>query len=69
MERTLLQVVSIKIQLKVTKNVTDIYGAVFIDSKIEENIINENEDWKQYMIVFQNLCKLAKREKLKKLNG
>ena len=29
-------------------SVTDIYGAVFIDSKIEENIINENEDWKQY---------------------
>ena len=29
-------------------SVTDIYGAVFIDSKIEENIINENEDWKRY---------------------
>ena len=27
-------------------SITDIYGAVFIDSKIEENIINENEDWK-----------------------
>ena len=25
-----------------------IYGAVFIDSKIEENIINEIEDWKRY---------------------
>ena len=30
-------------------SVTDIYGAVFIDSKIEENIINENEDWKRYI--------------------
>ena len=29
-------------------SVTEIYGAVFIDSKIEENIINENEDWKRY---------------------
>ena len=29
-------------------SVIDIYEAVFIDSKIEENIINENEDWKQY---------------------
>ena len=29
-------------------SVTGIYGAVFIDSKIEENIINEDEDWKQY---------------------
>ena len=25
---------------------TKIYGTVFIDSKIEENVINENEDWK-----------------------
>ena len=29
-------------------NVTDIYGAVFIGSKSEENIVNEDEDWKQY---------------------
>ena len=31
-----------------SSSVTDIYGAAFIDSKIEENIINiinENEDW------------------------
>ena len=27
-------------------SITGIYGAVFIDSKIEENIINEDEDWK-----------------------
>ena len=29
-------------------SVTDIYGAVFIGSKSEENIINEDEDWKRY---------------------
>ena len=29
-------------------SVTDIYGAVFIDKVIENNIINENEDWKRY---------------------
>ena len=29
-------------------SVTDIYGAVFIDSKIKESIINEEEDWKRY---------------------
>ena len=29
-------------------SVTDIYGAVFIDRKIEENIINEAEDWMRY---------------------
>ena len=29
-------------------SVTDIYGAVFIFSKTEENIINEDEDWKPY---------------------
>ena len=29
-------------------SVTGIYGAVFINSKIEENIINEDEDWKLY---------------------
>ena len=29
-------------------NVTDIYGAVFIGSKSEENIVNEDEDWKRY---------------------
>ena len=29
-------------------SVTGIYGAVFINSKIEENIINEDEDWKRY---------------------
>ena len=28
-------------------SVTDIYGVVF-HSKIEENIINEDEDWKRY---------------------
>ena len=29
-------------------SVTNIYGAVLIDSKTEENIINEDEDWKRY---------------------
>ena len=29
-------------------SVTDIYGAVFIDKVIEENLINEQEDWKRY---------------------
>ena len=29
-------------------SITDIYGAAFIYSKIEENIINEIEDWKRY---------------------
>ena len=29
-------------------SVTDIFGAVFIDSKIQGNIINENEDWERY---------------------
>ena len=29
-------------------SVTDIYGAVFIDEKIVENIINKEEDWKRY---------------------
>ena len=51
-------------------SVNDTYGAVFINSKIEENIINEDEDWKRYRddsfsISFEN----AKKEKLKKLNG
>ena len=41
-------------------SVTDIDGAVFIDSKIEENTINEDEDWKRYrddsfFIIFANL--------------
>ena len=29
-------------------SVNDIYGVVLINSKIEENIINEDEDWKRY---------------------
>ena len=29
-------------------SVNDIYGAMFIDSKIELNIINEDERWKRY---------------------
>ena len=29
-------------------SVTDIYGAVYIDQVIEDNIINTNEDWKRY---------------------
>ena len=29
-------------------SVTDIYGTVIIDSKIEENINNEDEDWKWF---------------------
>ena len=29
-------------------SVSDIYGAIFIDSKIEENKTNEDEDWKRY---------------------
>ena len=29
-------------------SVTDIYGTVIIDSKIEENIHNEDEDWKWF---------------------
>ena len=29
-------------------SVTDIYGAVFIDKVIEDNIINNQEDWKRY---------------------
>ena len=50
-------------------SVTDIYGTVFIDSKIEENINNGDEHWKRIeMIVFQYLCELAKKEKWKKLN-
>ena len=29
-------------------SVTDIYGAVFIGPKIQQNIIDEGEDWKRY---------------------
>ena len=42
-------------------SVTYIYGEVSIDSKIEENVINEDEDWNRY--------KLAKNKVLEKLNG
>ena len=42
-------------------SVTYIYGEASIDSKIEEDIINEDEDWNQY--------KLARNKILEKLNG
>ena len=43
-------------------SLTEIYGAVFIDSKIQKNIIND-EDWKRYRDdSFCKLCKLVKKE-------
>ena len=52
--------------------VTDIYGAVFIDSKTEENIINEDEDWKRYrdesFSISLRTCKDRKIEKTKWMN-
>ena len=43
-------------------SLTEIYGAVFIDSKIQKNIIND-EDWKRYRDdSFFKLCKLVKKE-------
>ena len=44
-------------------SVTDIYGAVFIDSKIEENIINENEDWKWYIDDSFSISLLTSKER------
>ena len=42
----------------------------FIDSKIEENIINENEDWKRYRDdSFQYLCNQVEKGKLRKQIG
>ena len=29
-------------------SLAEIYGAVFIDSKIDENVTNKNVDWKRY---------------------
>ena len=52
--------------------VTDLYGAVFIDSKTEENIINEDEDWKQYgddsFPISLRTCKDREIEKTKLMN-
>ena len=53
-------------------SVTDIYGAVFIDSKTEENIINEDEDWKRYrddsFSISLRTCKDREIEKTKWMN-
>ena len=49
-------------------SVTDIYGAVFLDSRFKENVMNEVEDSKYYRDVFQYFYQQAKKEKLKKLN-
>ena len=53
-------------------SVNDIYGAAFIDSKIEENIINENEDRKRYrhdgFSIFLRTCKKREIEKTKWMN-
>ena len=51
-------------------SLTDIYGAVFIDSKIEENIISEMKIRSGIeMTVFQYLYKLVRKGKLRKQNG
>ena len=53
-------------------SVNDIYGAVFINSKIEKNIINEDEDWKRYrddsFSISLRTCKEREIEKTKWLN-
>ena len=53
-------------------SVTDIYGAVFIDSKIEAYIINEDEDWKRCrddnFSIFLQTCKEREIEKTKWIN-
>ena len=51
-------------------SVNDIYGAVFIDSKIQENIINENEDWKRCRVDSFSISLQSSREgKLRKQIG
>ena len=53
-------------------SVTEIYGAVFIDSKIEENIIIEDEDWKRYrddsFSISLQTCEEREIEKTKRMN-
>ena len=53
-------------------SVTDIHGAVFSDSKIEENIINDDENWKRYrdhnFSISLRTCKEREIEKTKWMN-
>ena len=44
-------------------SVTDIYEAVCNDSKIEENIINEDEGWKRYRDDSFNIFAKLQRER------
>ena len=52
--------------------VTDIYGEVFIDSKTEVNIINEDEDWKRFkddsFSISLRTCKDREIEKTELMN-
>ena len=53
-------------------SVIDIYGTVFIDSKIEENIINEDNNWKRYrhdsFSISLQISKDTEIEKIKWIN-
>ena len=48
MDRLFTQTDSATICRPELASLAEIYGAVFIDSKTEENVTNKNVDWKRY---------------------
>lgn len=44
-------------------SVTDIFGSVFMDSKVKDNLINDHGDWKRYRDDSCSVCLSTSEER------